>query len=528
MVKTMGKHREAPDGAQLSLIPAADPESEITADPPPSKRFLRGDPDRLFIGEVSLQRYLKQADKDWVLRFRERLFEQDATPFLGKYKPYGRKPYHPFVVLGLILYGAQMGRWSLRELEDLARLDLGAWWICGGLQPDHSTIGEFLRLHAELLTEDFFIALTSNLVKRLGGSRGVVAGDGTVIEAASSRFSMLKREAAEQAALKAEKESGRDSARRAQSRKALETVMGRDAERRRKGRGKHPAKVCPEEPEAMLQPRKDGVRRPSYKPSILADENRLILGQYVANASEMAAVSPLLEQCFDVTGALPEVSLWDGNYNTFEMLKSAVSLDMDVLCGVAPDKDPKKRKLFSKSDFSYDEEHDVYICPMKQALSYRKSGRNDGGAYREYQCRTCVGCAQRANCTKSKAGRSVLRYEGEELKEAMREVIGHPAAKKRFRYRKAMVEPPFGDLRYRQGLNRFHRKGLKKVRVEFSLHCMAYNLRRAVRLEEAAMAACIVVFAVNQGENAILGLQIAVLMSNAGFIMTIVTKIACL
>ena len=179
--------------------------------------------------------------------------------------------------------------------------------------------------------------------------------------------------------------------------------------------------------------------RPSYKSSILADKNRLIVGQHVDPNSEMASVVPMLEQYRGVFDSLPMTSLWDGNYNTFEMLELSISTDMNVLCGIAPDQKSPSKKQIPKSDFRYDESQDEYICP-----------------------------------------------EGQRLKEAMRDVLEQPRAKRHFRYRKAFVEPPFGELHYKQGLYRFRRKGLKKVRVEFALHCMAYNLTRVVRREEAA------------------------------------------
>jgi transposase len=482
----MGKEHEVPRTDQLYLFPKESRPLDKHTEPPLPARFKAGNPERLFIGEEPLQNYLIDSGKGWVIRFRAMLFEQDASGFIEKYTSTGRKPYHPFLILGLILYGAQMGRWSLRQLEDLAKLELGAWWICGGLRPDHSTIGDFIHLHSELLSAEFFINLTSNLVKRLGISSGSVAGDGTVIEAASSRFKMLKREAAEEALAKAKKESGEDSETTKKCQTALETVEERDRKRKRKGRGKNAAKVCPDEPEATVQPRKDGVMRPSYKPSILADKNRLIVGQHVDPNSEMASVVPMLEQYRGVFDSLPMTSLWDGNYNTFEMLELSISTDMNVLCGVAPDQESPSKKQIPKSDFRYDESQDEYICPEGQRLKYRKSGTNNGRPYREYQCQSCNGCKKREKCTKSKTGRSIIRYQGEELKEAMRDVLEQPRAKRHFRYRKAFVEPPFGELHYKQGLHRFRRKGMKKVRVEFALHCMAYNLTRVVRREEAA------------------------------------------
>jgi hypothetical protein len=48
-------------------------------------------------------------------------------------------------------------------LEGLARRDAGAWWLCGGHQPDHSTIGKFIVLHGEILTEEFFVGLVKRI-----------------------------------------------------------------------------------------------------------------------------------------------------------------------------------------------------------------------------------------------------------------------------------------------------------------------------------------------------------------------------
>ncbi len=58
--------------------------------------------------------------------------------------------------------------------------------------------------------------------------------------------------------------------------------------------------------------------------------------------------------------------------------------------------------------------------------------------------------------------------------------MAHPQAQRRLRQRKAMVEPVFIHLRLRQNVNRFKRKGLAGVRVEFSLQIMAYNISRAI------------------------------------------------
>jgi len=117
---------------------------------------------------------------------------------MSVYKATGRKAIHPRILLGLIVYGMLDGQWSLRDLEKLARRDVGAWWLCGGLQPDHSTIGKFICLHAELLTDRYFTSLTKMIVKALKLPKGDAAGDGTVIEACGSRWKSMKAEAVRQ------------------------------------------------------------------------------------------------------------------------------------------------------------------------------------------------------------------------------------------------------------------------------------------------------------------------------------------
>jgi Transposase DDE domain len=63
----------------------------------------------------------------------------------------------------------------------------------------------------------------------------------------------------------------------------------------------------------------------------------------------------------------------------------------------------------------------------------------------------------------------------------MVQALSQPAARAKYQRRQAIVEPCFAELRERQGLKRFHRRGLAAVRVEFALHCIAFNLKKAVR-----------------------------------------------
>ncbi|MGD0949418.1 MAG: transposase [Candidatus Binatia bacterium] len=134
------------------------------------------------------------------MRLREELQALDCSDSEANYTGTGRAPYHPRTMLGLIIYGTLKRKSTLRELEELAVADVGAWWICGGEQPDHSTMGNFLVRHQQQISRELFIRLVHDLAGRKGIHNSVVAGDGTVIEAAASRFAMLSQEAAAHAA----------------------------------------------------------------------------------------------------------------------------------------------------------------------------------------------------------------------------------------------------------------------------------------------------------------------------------------
>ncbi|HAT8266508.1 TPA: hypothetical protein JA491_10380, partial [Legionella pneumophila] len=101
-------------------------------------------------------------------------------------------------------------------------------------------------------------------------------------------------------------------------------------------------------------------------------------------------------------------------------------------------------------------------------------------AYTTYATKACQDCPLKKKCTSSKMGRQIKRYKGDELKEALALVMQQPQAQKRLRQRKAMVEPVFSHIRIRQNFNRFKRRGLHGVKVEFTLQIMAYNISRAI------------------------------------------------
>ena len=262
----------------------------------------------------------------------------------------------------------------------------------------------------------------------------------------------------------------------------------RTQRRQRQGKSTQTVVVSAREPQAVLQPRKDGAMRFAYKPSTLVHESGLIVGQSVHASSETAVVGELMDQHVDAFGTAPRTALFDAGYCQPPVLKEMVDRDVNVLCpsgrtNQGEDWERKGHKgLFGKARFTYDEEHNVYRCPAGQELRQSEKSRDvEGRTYRAYTTKACSECELRAQCTKSRTGRKVKRYEGEEYKAAMAVVLRHPAARAEYRRRAPIVERPFAEFRERQGLHRFHRCGLAGARVEFALHVIAFDLKWAIR-----------------------------------------------
>lgn len=486
-------HKIAPDSPQFSLfddLPGKEGRIVRTA-VSSGRRFVSIDPRSIFIGTTRLEDHIKQAGQSSVFIVADLLDAQDWQPFEARYAATGRAPYAPRLMLGLILYGIMQGIHSLRDLQRLARMDLGCMWVAGGISPAHGIIGRFIVFHAESLTNDFFESLTARIVKATGARSARLAGDGTVIEAACSHYNLLKADALKERADAARHHLATnrtdDAAKQeAQSLTECERIFEqRTQARKRSGRTIDTLALSAAEPEAMVQRQKRSRgSAPSYKPSVLANEKRIVTAMALHPSSETKVIGAMLDQSARVTGSQPQELLLDAGYFDDGVIAATLERDVSLFCpeGQEPGVS-KKCKVFHKGDFDYDAAKDTYRCPAGHTMLLLKvsGGSEKKRAFRTYGTSACANCAMRPQCTKS-GKRKIERHPEDEQREALRQVMQQRQVRSLFTQRQAMVEPVFSHLRGRQNLNRFRRRGLQAVKREFALHVIAYNLARAVAL----------------------------------------------
>lgn len=463
--------------------------------------FIAPDPQAIRINEASLEHVLRDSGQRAPLKIRAWLAQMNFDEFEAAYDRVGRPPYAPRAVLGIVLSGILQGITSLRDLERFARLDLGCWWVSGGIMPDHSVLGRFIHRHQDLLTESFFDELTRAVLKLTHSGTAVVAGDGTIIEAAASRYRLMRAEALQQAMHAAREQEVQGLAHGVEAAAAAThlqhagmVLQGRAQARREAGKDPATTQINVHEPEAVIQPQKNKpVFAASYKPSVLANRVRVILACEVHPSSETQVLAGLLARASG-HGAI-ESALLDAGYFSDSVIQSAAAQRIELFCpeGRTQGEDWNKdsQKYYLKSRFVYEPHADTYRCPQGECLTPRERyrGNDTHPAYVLYATAACTNCPVRARCTSAKMGRRIKRYAGDAAKDALRAKMRDPRARQWYRQRQGMVEPVFSQLRGSQGLHRFRRNGLQAVRVEFALHAMAYNLSRALALVRSFLRA---------------------------------------
>lgn len=169
-----------------------------------SKTFRPYDQDTLLVMPPSV--------RDWVAPdslpafISDLVDDLDLAPFLAAHdEPRGMPPYHPAMMLKVLLYGYATGVTSSRRLEERLRCDVGFMFLAGQARPGHKAIGEFRRRHLAAFTALFLDSL--HLCQAAGMVRlGRVAIDGTKVKANASRHKAMSyaRMPEREAALEAE------------------------------------------------------------------------------------------------------------------------------------------------------------------------------------------------------------------------------------------------------------------------------------------------------------------------------------
>jgi transposase len=221
-----------------------------------------------------------------------------------------------------------------------------------------------------------------------------------------------------------------------------------------------------------------------YNAQIAVDaKHKLIVEQQVTNqVVDMGLLAQSAEPAKEVLGVERIAVVADRGYFKIEDIEACEKAGLDPYVP-RPQRGPSVRAgLFRKDEFRYDPTSDSFLCPAGQRLHRYSSSLMRGLKKINYRnSQACRDCPIRSQCTGNQF-RTVSRFENEAVLDRMQARIAQRPDI--LDHRRETVEHPFGSIKQWMNQGAFLMRGLEKVRGEFSLTALAYNLRRVLNIVE--------------------------------------------
>ncbi len=417
----------------------------------------------------------------------------DLHELSGSYRGSGSASYHPAMLLGLLVYGYATGVFSSRKLEQATYNSVAFRFIAANDHPDHDTIATFRRRFLPEI-EGLFVRVLL-LAREMGVlGLGTVALDGTKIHANASRHSALSYEHAGklEAQLKAEvgelmakaeaadtadlpkpapakaggmsipEELERREVRLQKLAEARSKIEARASERLAREQAEYEAKVAAREAKARASGRKPGGRPPAPPAAGPGPTDQINLTDEDSRIMPVAGGG--FEQCYNAQAVVTADSLLVVASDVVQAAndKQQLAPMLGKLAALPADLGRAQTML---GDNGYCSAANVTACTaagIEPLLALGRAPHNPPLAERF------------APAPPAPQDPTPL--------EAMAHRLATPEGKKLYGRRKCTPEPVFGIIKSVLGFRQFLLRGLDKVRGEWSLVTMAWNIKRIFAL----------------------------------------------
>jgi transposase len=437
---------------------------------------MMGDPvgrqDRLFY-EFDLE---DMVPGDHLLRRIDAVLE--LSWLRGELAPYyshtGCPSVDPELLIRMLIVGYCYSIRSERRLCQEVKMNLAYRWFCRlGLEdrvPDHSTFsvnrhGRFRE--SDILRKVFEEVVCGCMTAGLVGGEGF-AVDASVIEADASRFQRVRGA-----------EVDWTNAQQA-SRPVSEYLVALESENPPTNPKQKPKAISPSDPAAAWTIRGRHKVMFGYSLNYLIDmENAVILDVEATPtriSKEVDATETMIERVAERFALKPDRLAGDVAYGTGGMLGWLVERGIDPHIPVW-DKSVREDGTFSRVDFTYDKERDLYVCPGGKILKTTGTLHSDNTYRYIASKRDCDNCPLKSQCCPNMPSRRVLRDPNEAARDITRALMETEAYGASSGERKK-IERLFGEAKQILSMVRLRLRGLTGARDEFLLTATVQNLKR--------------------------------------------------
>src|SRR5579864_1633052 len=398
-------------------------------------------------------------------------FEFVREHLRASYSETGRPSIDPELLLRMLLIGYLYGITSERKLVEELRMHLAWRWFTGlGFDqemPHHSTFSK--NRHGRFQESKLFEQLFEQIVRQCVDV-GLVQGqhlsvDGSFVEANAAKESRIPREHLAEAA------------------QVHQNVRQYLKEVEEQNPVHEQDQVSTTDPDSTYATKGGTPARLGYYDNYLVDNDSCVIVGVQATAARMSqetvAAQDMLTRFTAWQGREPQSVAADTTYGNGEFLQWLADRNITPYMRTRDSIHRKRSPFFAPERFTYEPEHNRYICPAGQPLNYGgRVYRNRTNVYIGTRKR-CGECALKAQCT-SAAVRYLAIHMEEAARQRARKLVNTPEFAKAQRQRKK-VEALFAELKNQIGLRRLRLRRLRFVREQFFLAATAQNLKRLVR-----------------------------------------------
>jgi transposase len=410
----------------------------------------------------------------------------DLRAMSGSYRGSGSASYHPKVLLGLLVYGYATGVFSSRKLERASYDSVAFRFIAANDHPDHDTIAAFRRRFLKEI-EGLFVQVLL-LAREMGVLKmGTVALDGTKIHANASRHSalsyehagkieaqlqaevtelMAKAEAADQADLpdgfSIPDELALREERLGKLAEARAKIEARAKERHAREQAEYEARLAARKAKEKSSGKKPGGKPPSLPTCGPSPTDQINLTDEDSRIMPVAGGG--FEQCYNAQAVVAEGSL---------LVVAAEVVQ-------APNDKQQLAPMVDK------------ITALPQDVGRPETLLADSGYFSGANVDACANAGIKPLIAKGRQAHypplserlaeAPPAPENPTPVETMTHHLRTPEGKKLYALRKQTPEPVFGIIKSVLGFRQFSMRGLEKVRGEWNLVTMAWNLKRMFTL----------------------------------------------
>ena len=426
---------------------------------------------------------------------------KDLAPY---YSHTGRPSIDPVLMMRMLIVGYVFAIRSERQLCSEVQVNLAYRWFCRlGIEdkiPDHSV---FCRARNERFRESDALRRVFEGVVGTCIAAGLVGGEAFSIDA-----SLIKADVDKKKRVPGDQPITWPKTEEA-SRAVQEYLAVLDAARNDEGNGDGDgggssgdggSRRKPPKEVSLTDPQATWVARPGVDPFFAYDANYLIdnkvgiivdaEGTRANRTVEITITETMIERAKRRFDLRPQRLAGDSVYGAVRLLKWLVDRKITPHIPVW-DKSARHDGTFSRADFVFDPQRNVYICPGGAELT--STGNIDQGHIVYYRANKndCSACSLKLKCTTAPM-RKVTRDLNEDVRDHVRALANTEAFQQSSRERKK-VEMRFAHMKRILRLDRLRLRGLSGAKDEVLLTATAQNLRRLAKLlcrAPPAPAAC--------------------------------------